>query len=179
MTGSVSANGYGLDPPTDTMPRALKEVHLDAGITIDFDLAPATITVLQHFALLAKKRKLSPASIEIRAGVNPIGGFAASGASPQPWNTVTKKFANTVGELASQGFRGRFALADGRIIHDAAGSEAQELGFAIATAVEYLRALEQGGISIDAARRMNCFRLSAETGRAAGRRAVESAGIGE
>jgi methylmalonyl-CoA mutase len=162
MTGSVSANGYGLDPSPDTLARVLKEVQLDAGITIDFDLTPATSTVLQHFAVLVKNRKLSPASIDIRAGVNPIGGFAASGASPQPWRTMSKKFANAVGELASQGFRGGFALADGRIIHDAAGSEAQELAFAIATAVEYLRALEQGGISIDAARGMIYFRLSAD-----------------
>jgi methylmalonyl-CoA mutase len=162
MTSSVSANGYGLDPSPDTLARVLKEVQLDAGIAIDFDLTPATSTVLQHFAVLVKNRKLSPASIDIRAGVNPIGGFAASGASPQPWRTMSKKFANAVGELASQGFRGGFALADGRIIHDAAGSEAQELAFAIATAVEYLRALEQGGISIDAARGMIYFRLSAD-----------------
>ena len=162
MTGSVSANGYGLDPSPDTLARVLKEVQLDAGITIDFDLTAAASTVLRHFAVLVKNRKLSPASIDIRAGVNPIGGFAASGVSPQPWNALSKNFANSVGELASQGFRGRFALADGRIIHDAAGSEAQELGFAIATAVEYLRALEQGGISIDAARGMIYFRLSAD-----------------
>jgi methylmalonyl-CoA mutase len=162
MTGSVSANGYGLDPSPDTLARVLKEVQLDAGITIDFDLTAAASTVLRHFAVLVKNRKLSPASIDIRAGVNPIGGFAVSGVSPQPWNALSKNFTNSVGELASQGFRGRFALADGRIIHDAAGSEAQELGFAIATAVEYLRVLEQGGISIDAARGMIYFRLSAD-----------------
>jgi methylmalonyl-CoA mutase len=162
MTSSVSANGYGLDPSPDTLARVLKEVQLDAGITIDFDLNPATSTVPQYFTALVKNRKFSPASIDLRAGVNPIGSFAASGASPQPWNTLSRKFANTVGELASKGFRGRFALADGRIIHDAAGSEAQELAFAIATAVEYLRALEQGGISIDAARGMIYFRLSAD-----------------
>lgn len=162
MTGSASANGYGVDPSPETLARVLKDVQLDAGITIDFDLTPATSTVLQNFAVLVKDRKLSPASIDIRAGVNPIVGFAASGASPQPWRMLSRKFANAVGELASQGFRGRFVLADGRIINDAAGSEAQELAFAIATAVEYLRALEQGGLSVDAARGMIYFRLSAD-----------------
>src|SRR5262245_66202974 len=57
MTGSVSANGYGLDPSPDTLARALKEVQLDAGITIDFDLAPATTTVLRHFAVHVKNRQ--------------------------------------------------------------------------------------------------------------------------
>src|SRR5512132_549394 len=94
MTSSVSANGYGLDPSPDTLARVLKEVQLDAGITIDFDLNPATSTVPQYFTALVKNRKFSPASIDLRAGVNPIGSFAASGASPQPWNTLSKKFAN-------------------------------------------------------------------------------------
>jgi methylmalonyl-CoA mutase len=64
--------------------------------------------------------------------------------------------------LADQGFRGPFAVADGRIIHNAGGSEAQELSFAIASAVTYLRALEAGGIPLSAARGMIYFRLSAD-----------------
>ena len=45
-------------------------------------------------------------------------------------------------DLAGRGFKGPFALADGRVIHDAGGSEAQELAFVLAVAVAYLRALE-------------------------------------
>jgi methylmalonyl-CoA mutase len=162
MAGSVSANGYGLDASPETLARALEGVQLDAGITIDFNLSPATRTVVQHFAELVKTRKLLPASVDVRASVNPVGGFAASGASPQPWSALSKDFANVIGEMASQGFRGPFAVADGRIIHNAGGSEAQELAFAIASAVEYLRALELTGVSLDTARRMIYFRLSAD-----------------
>ncbi len=67
-----------------------------------------------------------------------------------------------VRDLAGQGFRGPFAVADGRIIHNAGGSEAQELAFAIASAVEYLRALAANGVPLDAARGMIYFRLSAD-----------------
>ena len=42
----------------------------------------------------------------------------------------------------AEGFRGPFAVADGRVIHNAGGSEAQELAFALGSAVTYLRALE-------------------------------------
>ena len=52
------------------------------------------------------------------------------------------RFAEHVGSLAKQGFKSPFAAADGRIIHNAGGSEAQELAFVIAVAVAYLRALE-------------------------------------
>ena len=64
--------------------------------------------------------------------------------------------------MAGQGFRGPFAVADGRVIHNAGGSEAQELAFALAVAVEYLRALEAGGVKLDDARRMIFFRLAAD-----------------
>ena len=65
-------------------------------------------------------------------------------------------------DLAAQGFVGPFAVADGRVIHAAGGSEAQELAFVLACAVAYLRALEQGGIALDDARRFIYFRLAAD-----------------
>src|SRR6202042_62728 len=78
------------------------------------------------------------------------------------WDELAKSFAAMVGELAGAGFRGPFAVADGRIIHNAGGSEAQELAFALASAVAYLRALEAAGIALDAARDAIYFRLTAD-----------------
>ena len=60
------------------------------------------------------------------------------------------------------GVRGALAAADGRVIHNAGGSEAQELAFALAVAVAYLRALEGEGVALEAAARMIFFRLSAD-----------------
>jgi len=162
FAGSVSANGYGLDASAATLSRLLDGVHLDAGITIDFNLSPPTRAAVQHFADLVKRRKLSPESVDLRASINPLGGFAASGTSPAPWRELSKSFTKMIGELAGQGFRGPFAVADGRIIHNAGGSETQELAFAVASAVEYLRALEASDVSLDAARRMIYFRVTAD-----------------
>jgi methylmalonyl-CoA mutase len=162
MAGSVSANGYGLAASPETMKRVLDGIELDAGITVDFNLSPATRAAVQHFAALVKARGTAPASVDLKASINPIGGFAASGAAPRPWTEMAKTFAAMVRELADQGFAGPFAVADGRIIHNAGGSEAQELSFAIASAIDYLRALEQSGVPLDAARQMIYFRLSAD-----------------
>ena len=162
MAGSVSAHGYGLDASPATLERVLKDVELDAGITIDFNLSPATRAAVQHVAALVKSRKISPGSVDLCASINPIGGFAASGSSPRPWSELSKTFARLVRELADQGFGGPFAVADGRIINNAGGSEAQELAFAIASAVDYLRALAASGVTLDAARGMIYFRLSAD-----------------
>src|SRR6476646_942299 len=67
-----------------------------------------------------------------------------------------------IGGLIGRGFRGPFALADGRPVHDAGGSDAQELAFALAAALAYLHALEGGDIALDRARDALSFRLIAD-----------------
>jgi methylmalonyl-CoA mutase len=162
FAGSLNANGYGLDASPAVLERLLKDVELDAGIVIDFNLSAATRTAVQYFAALVKARKTPPASVDMRGSLNPIGGFAASGTSPRPWSELSKYFAEQVRGFADDGFRGPLVVADGRIIHNAGGSEAQELAFAIAAAVDCLRALETAGMSLDAARSLIYFRLSAD-----------------
>jgi methylmalonyl-CoA mutase len=60
------------------------------------------------------------------------------------------------------GFKGPFAAADGRVIHDAGGSEVQELAFVLACGVGYLRAIEQAGVPLEDAQGMVYARLSAD-----------------
>jgi methylmalonyl-CoA mutase len=162
FAGSLNANGYGLDASAETLERLLDGVALDAGIAIDFNLSPPTRNAVQFFAELVKARKLAPAAVDLRASLNPIGGFAASGASPMPWRELSRNLGTAIRALAEQGYRGPFAVADGRIIHNAGGSEAQELSFALAAAVDCLRALETAGVPLEAARGMIYFRLAAD-----------------
>ncbi len=161
FAGSVSANGYGLDPSPATLAHALDGIDLTA-VAIDLNLSPATRHVVRDFVALVKARGITPAKVDLRASINPLGGFAASGRGPRTWNELAPSFATMVGELAAAGFRGPFAVADGRIIHNAGGSEAQELAFALASAVAYLRALEAHGLAFAAAREAIYFRLSAD-----------------
>jgi methylmalonyl-CoA mutase len=160
--GSVSANGFGLDASSAALSRTLDGIALDAGLAVDLNLSPATRQVVRDFAALVKSRGDAPAQVDLRASINPIGGFAAAGYSAQGWNELSQKFAAMIGELIADGFRGPFAVSDGRIIHNAGGSEAQELAFALASAVAYLRALEAAGMSLTAARDAIYFRLTAD-----------------
>ena len=161
FAGSVSANGFGLDASAASLARVLDGIDF-AGAAIDLNLSPATRHVVRDIAALVKSRGMAPAAADLRFSINPIGGFAASGKSARGWDELAKSFAAMVGELAGAGFRGPFAVADGRIIHNAGGSEAQELAFALASAVAYLRALETGGIALEAARDAIYFRLTAD-----------------
>jgi methylmalonyl-CoA mutase len=162
FASSVSANGYGLDATAATLARVLDGVQLDVGVAIDLNLSPPTRHVVQHFAALVDRRGIAPSAVDLRASVNPIGGFAQTGRSTQSWAELSQNFAAIVGALASTGFRGPFGVADGRIVHNAGGSEAQELAFALASGVAYLRALEASGMTLEAARDAIYFRLSAD-----------------
>jgi methylmalonyl-CoA mutase len=161
FAGSVSANGFGLDPSPATLTRTLDGVDLTA-VAIDLNLSPATRHVVRDFAALVKNRGIAPSQVDLRASINPVGGYAASGRGPRTWDELAPNFAALVSELAAAGFRGPYAVADGRIIHNAGGSEAQELAFALASAVAYLRALEAHGMALTAARDAIYFRLSAD-----------------
>ena len=162
FAGAVGAYGYGLTPDAEAMARALDGVFLDAGIDLDLDPGPQSEEVGRLVAALLKRRGIAPAAASIRFGFDPIGAAALAGSSPLPWSGLAPSFAADISSLAAQGFRGPFAQADGRVIHGAGGSEAQELAYVLAVAVEYLRALERSGIALDAARGMIHFRLAAD-----------------
>jgi len=162
FTGAVGAYGYGLAPSERAIARTLEGIHLDAGIAIDLDVGPHIHEPARLLAAFIKQRGGAPGAIHVRFSFDPIGAAAVSGACPLPRADWVARFNAAISDLAAQGFRGPFAPADGRVIHNAAGSEAQELAYVLAVALEYLRALEAGGIALDAARGMIYFRLAAD-----------------
>jgi methylmalonyl-CoA mutase len=162
FAGAVGACRYGLPATEQAIARALDGIHFDAGIALDLDLAPQAPDAARLVAALVKRRGIAPAATIIRFGFDPVGAAAIGGANPLPRSERAATFNAAISELTGQGFRGPFAAADGRVIHNAGGSEAQELAYVLAVALEYLRALEAGGVTLDAARGMIYFRLAAD-----------------
>ena len=162
FAGANGARGFGLPPTKEALTRVLDGIYLDAGISIELEIGLQSRDMGQHFAELLAARKMSPASVNIRFGLDPIGGGAVRGGSAGSWESTAKVFGEKITQLSKLGFRGPFAAADGRVIHDAGGSEAQELAWVLATGVAYLRALESAGIELDDAQRMIYARMSAD-----------------
>jgi methylmalonyl-CoA mutase len=160
--GSVGAQGFGIDTSADGLARILDGIYLNAGAPVEFQLTRDAKDVPDHVATLVKKRGLDPARCDLRIGYDPIGLMATGASAPAPWQAIAPLFTRMTRRLADQGFRGPFAAADARLVHNAGGSEAQELGYALATAIAYLRALEADGVPLEDARRMVFFRLSAD-----------------
>jgi methylmalonyl-CoA mutase len=162
FAGSVGAYGYGLDGTKETIANVLEGVYLDAGIALELDLSAQHKDAGPNLAAVLKERGIAPDKVQIRFGYDPLGAKARSGSSPLAWPQIAKLFGDIVIDLSERGLAGPFAVADGRNVNAAGGSEAQELAFVIANAVEYLRVFTQAGMSLDAARKRVWFRLAAD-----------------
>ncbi len=159
LAGSRGDHGFGLPATEAALERALEGVAIEA-VSIEVDISPAAVAVID--AMLARGRPFFPPATQVRLGHDPLGAKAVAGVSTRPWTDHAPHFARHLAALARAGFQGKLAAADGRVIHNSGGSEAQELAFAVSVALAYLRALEAEGVALEAARRMIFFRLSAD-----------------
>ena len=79
-----------------------------------------------------------------------------------PWSDSPPSCDHLIADLADQGFAGPFSVADGRPVHAAGGSDAQELAFVLANAVAYFARSKSKAARLDNARRFIFFRLAAD-----------------
>jgi methylmalonyl-CoA mutase len=160
--GAPSANGYGIeDISVEALTQTLENVWLDA-VSIRFDARGRALAAVTNFLALAEQRGIELAKLDVSLGIDPLGALAALGSVPQRPDEALAKRARFAADLSKRGFGGQVFIADGRPIHDAGGSEAQELSYVLACAVTYLRALEAAGLSLDAARKQISFLLAAD-----------------
>ncbi len=163
FAGGPDARGFGVaDGTRETLARVFDGVMFDAGIAIALNPVLGRENAGLNLADTIEGRGIDPAKVDVRFNYQPLSTMAARGTAPAAWPEMEKPFAKMIGDLLGRGFKGPFALADGRPVHDAGGSEAQELAFALSLAVAYLRAMETGGIALDKARAALSFRLSAD-----------------
>ncbi|WP_246088373.1 methylmalonyl-CoA mutase family protein [Phreatobacter stygius] len=157
--GDHRGDGLVLDSLAD-LDQLLDGVMLDL-IPLRVDAGTSAGHVAALLAAKVARDKLDPASLTMAFGIDPIGAFARRG-TLENWNGAAAKAADMVLGLRKRGFAGTQVIADGRVIHDAGGSEAQELAFALGAAVQYLRVLEQAGLSLDEARRAIAVLVAAD-----------------
>ncbi|MGO9703249.1 MAG: methylmalonyl-CoA mutase family protein [Xanthobacteraceae bacterium] len=152
-------HGFGLPAIEAAVERVLDGVVIEA-VSIEVDVSAPAVAVID--AMLPRGRSFLPPATQVRLGHDPLGAKAVAGISTRRWTEHAPHFARRLAALARAGFQGKLAAADGRVIHNSGGSEAQELAFALSVALAYWRALETEGVALEAARRMIFFRLSAD-----------------
>lgn len=133
-------NAYGLGLPEGAAREALSLDLKDVALSLNI---AAGASAPEDVATIIEAQGLDPASAHVFFGLAPPDAARAQ-------------------TLMARGFRGPFIAADGRMIHAAGGTDAQELAFSLAEAVAALRALEGAGVSIDDARRAIGFRVAVD-----------------
>ena len=134
--------------PVDALGEVLADVLLDLAPVAVSGGEPAAEALL---ALLDGRPDVAPGG---SLGLDPLGLHAATGTEQS-----LDGLAGFARRAAPHGLR--TVVADGTVFADAGGSAVEELGCALAAGVAYLRALTEGGLSVDEAVQAVEFRLSA------------------
>ena len=151
------AHGFGLPCDAEAVDRVLESIVLQTGVPIEIDAGRDAAEVARHVATIVEARGLEPSALQVHFGLDPVGDAARGGDAAIP-----PSIATLVKDLRGRGFVAPAVTADGRVIHDAGGSEAQELAFVLGSALAMMRHLHDAGLSLDDARGAISFRLTAD-----------------
>ena len=138
------------------------------GVLTDLATIALTNSALEGFglegaALLAawsERSNKDTSTQKFAFNVDPIGELARSGALPGTLEQALSETAAFAKHLSGTFKTSTFIRVDGRPAHETGGSEAQELAFALASGVTYLRALLDAGMSLEIANKALLFTLS-------------------
>ncbi|QDV09610.1 Methylmalonyl-CoA mutase small subunit [Planctomycetes bacterium Poly30] len=126
--------------------RLLDGVYLDA-IPIAFESNANALPLAATFAALCQERGVDLEDTRVEFGMDPIGALARDGALPGDMEDARRELCQLAGYSRIKLNHGRSIAIDASVWHRAGGHAAQELGFALATFVQYLRWLEDDGLA--------------------------------
>lgn len=145
----------------DDLEEALHGVELSkVGIALDSGAAflPAAAMLV---ALWRRRRGVTPAQSRFLA--DPLGVLAREGGLPYLIADGLRRMAGLAAWTARNAPNVTAVCVNASPYHDAGAAAVQELAIALATGVEYLRAMSVAGLSIDEAARQIEFAFSLET----------------
>jgi methylmalonyl-CoA mutase len=158
LEGGVSSLWLGVGDgqiPVDALPDVLAEVYLDLAPVI-LDAGGQFTEAADMFLGIATRRGVPADALAGCLGADPLGVMARTGAE------VGLDAAAALAGRCSAGFPGvRAIVVDALPFHEAGGTDAQEVGCALAAGVEYLRAMRKAGLSVAAAFGQLEFRYAA------------------
>jgi methylmalonyl-CoA mutase len=154
----VSSIWLGLGPngaPVSSLAAILDEVLLDLAPVV-LDAGPEAEAAAEAFLALAADKGVAGDALLGTLGLDPIGLRARTG-SGAPVDSVVPLATRVAKDFPHV----KAVVVDATPVHEAGGSDAQELGFSLAAGVAYLRALTAGEVDVPTAARLLEFRYAA------------------
>jgi methylmalonyl-CoA mutase len=143
--------------PLGSLENVLRDVYLDLAPVV-LDAGADTEAAAEEFFALIAGRGVLPEAVLGNLGADPIGLRARSGGTGPPDLALVARLAERCLVEAAQV---RAVTVDATAYHDAGGSDAEELGAALATGLAYLRVLTGAGLDLEQAFGQLDFRFAA------------------
>ena len=146
----------------DDLDTALAGVDL-ARTTVALRPGAVFVPAAATYIALAQRRGVSPIDLKGAFGADPLGALAETGSLAGPLDRRMRALAALASWTSVNTPGIRAVSVDTSVYHGAGATEVQDLGFAMATALAYLRSMTTAGMSIDAACQQIDFTLSVGT----------------
>ncbi len=162
FAGAPTARGFGLD--VASLDAALAGVELDL-LPLRLEPAPfGGLDAVRALLEVADARRVPASSLDLDAGIDPIGSLARTGGAPQPWPALATLTAEAAELLRERGLAGTAAaLPTAAPVTTPAPPRRRSLPRWSRTGLAYLRALDGAGVPLGEARNGPCRSCSPPT----------------
>jgi methylmalonyl-CoA mutase len=158
LAGGVSSLWLEIGPDRiniDDLDTVLREVYIDLAQVV-LDAGPNYEAAAAAFFAISVSKGIAPEDLLGNLGADPLGTLARTGDAPD---------CAAAAQLARRCVAGYAQVCawtvDSLVFHEAGCSDVEEIAFATATGLEYLRAMQDAGLEIDDACRQIEFRFAA------------------
>ncbi|WP_169977402.1 methylmalonyl-CoA mutase family protein [Tautonia rosea] len=142
--------------------RVLEAVRLDIA-PISIDCGGAFLPGAALLAAQLQRRAINPASVRCAFNADPIGALMREGRLGAPLDSALSDLADLAVWTASKYPNATAVEVGTGPYHHAGASSTQDLAFAVATGLEYLRAMTAAGLDVNTAARQIAFGVSLGT----------------
>lgn len=140
--GAPNAFGYGLPGTAEALEQVLAGVSLDRTY-LRIDVHPASRAMADWLVTLLSRGKIDPRRLNLSFGIDPAATFAGTGRLRMSIEALQASMPQSLAHFFAMDVPGVLLEADGRILHNAGASEAQELGGMLASAAGHLRLFQE------------------------------------
>ncbi|TKT81201.1 methylmalonyl-CoA mutase family protein [Aquamicrobium sp. LC103] len=140
--GAPNAFGYGLPARPEALAAALHAITLNK-IYLRIDVHPASRASVDWIVEIMRRKRVDPARLSLSFGIDPAAIFAGNGRLRMSIEALHASMPQSLAHFFAMGIPAVLLEADGRVMHNAGATEAQELGVMLASAVSHLRMFQE------------------------------------
>ena len=136
--GANNAFGRGLPATKEALFQVLDEIDLER-TALRIDAHPSIRKSAEWFIQFIEAKRPNMRKLRLAAGIDTASIFASSGRLSMSFKALEASLPQSLAGFFASGLPGVLLEADARPVHNAGGTAAQELGFALSVAVGHLR----------------------------------------